>query len=278
MTWFKIDDTFAFHPKVIAAGNEAIGLWARAGAWCSQLLTDGAVPEGMIMALGGTPEIAQKLVDVKLWDITPTGYQFHGWLEDERQPSREAVEARRAEARERMQKLRANRKGKPVEGTPDGNEDVRANIERSAPNVPNPDPTRPVTSKDVPAAPASRGSRIAENWTPSPSLLQYAAEKAPAVNVEREAERFVNYWLSASKGAAKRSWDRAFQNWLLSSQERAEAQGWKPQQFARPAADAATAAQRTKSLEEWLHARGSTLAEYHERKHESGWLDSLKAS
>ena len=41
MAWFKVDDKLAFHPKVLTAGNTAIGLWVRAGAWSAdQLQTD----------------------------------------------------------------------------------------------------------------------------------------------------------------------------------------------------------------------------------------------
>lgn len=33
MSWFKVDDHLAFHRKTLAAGNEAMGLWVRAGSW-----------------------------------------------------------------------------------------------------------------------------------------------------------------------------------------------------------------------------------------------------
>lgn len=29
MPWFRVDDDFALHPKAIAAGNAALGLWVR---------------------------------------------------------------------------------------------------------------------------------------------------------------------------------------------------------------------------------------------------------
>jgi len=43
MPWFKVDDTLAFHAKVVAAGNAAMGLWVRAGAHSMQQLTDGFI-------------------------------------------------------------------------------------------------------------------------------------------------------------------------------------------------------------------------------------------
>ena len=55
MAWFKVDDTFAMHEKVLAAGNSAIGLWVRSGAWSMQQLTDGFVPDHVVRALG-TPK------------------------------------------------------------------------------------------------------------------------------------------------------------------------------------------------------------------------------
>lgn len=87
MPWFKVDDKLAFHPKVLAAGNTAIGLWIRAGAWAADQLTDGHIPAQMIPVLGGKPADARRLVDAGLWDRTPNGYQFHDW--DDYQPTRQ---------------------------------------------------------------------------------------------------------------------------------------------------------------------------------------------
>ena len=44
MPWFRVDDSFDQHPKADAAGNRALGLWVRAGAYCARLLTEGFVP------------------------------------------------------------------------------------------------------------------------------------------------------------------------------------------------------------------------------------------
>lgn len=107
MPWFKIDDNFAFHRKAVAAGNTAIGLWTRAGAWCSAQLTDGHVPTDMVKLLGGRPTDAKKLVDAGLWHQVDGGYQFHQWSEDDRQPKRSDVVAKRSEWRQRKARSRA---------------------------------------------------------------------------------------------------------------------------------------------------------------------------
>lgn len=123
MTWFKVDDTLAWHQKVVIAGNGAMGLWVRSGSWASQQLTDGFVPADIAKALGSPAEI-KKLVAAGLWhptehDGTP-GYQFHQFLE--RNPSRADVEAERAANRKRQQRgreaARARREGRDPTVTP----------------------------------------------------------------------------------------------------------------------------------------------------------------
>ena len=139
ITWFKVDDALATHDKVLMAGNAAMGLWVRAGAWSAQHLTDGFVPAHAVKLLGNLAQ-AKALVTAGLWHKVDGGFQFHEW--HDYQPTREAVEAERAAARERMRKIRNG----PRSG------DVRANTaERSAevrdPSVrdPRPVPSRPLT-------------------------------------------------------------------------------------------------------------------------------------
>lgn len=88
MPWFRVDDNLAFHSKVIAAGNAAMGLWVRAGAWSMQQLTDGRIPTHVARSMGTKTE-ANRLVAAGLWNETSDGYEFHEWAG--RQPSAEDV-------------------------------------------------------------------------------------------------------------------------------------------------------------------------------------------
>lgn len=88
--WFKVDDQLAFHPKVLRAGNAAMGLWVRAGSWSADKLTDGFVPNETVAALGARTTDAERLVKSGLWDAEPGGYRFHDWTVF--QPSRQDVE------------------------------------------------------------------------------------------------------------------------------------------------------------------------------------------
>lgn len=109
MPWFKVDDTLSTHAKVVRAGNSAMGLWVRAGAWSASQLTDGFVPVDMIGVLGGRQVDARKLVEVGLWLGADGGYRFHQW--HERQPTREETERKRDEWRARQRKARSKKDG-----------------------------------------------------------------------------------------------------------------------------------------------------------------------
>lgn len=95
MSWAKVDDRFHGHSKARRA-REALALWVLALAWCADELTDGAVPRDMpdLLLPGLGEAFAAKLVEVGLWELTPTGYQFHDWLDY--QPSARKVKSERA--------------------------------------------------------------------------------------------------------------------------------------------------------------------------------------
>lgn len=144
MTWFKVDDSFGSHPKVMAIPRgatrlRAIGLWTALGTWCARQLTDGEFAAHMVAEHGGAPADAKHLVAVGLWEVTDGGYVFHDWADW--QPSKAKVEEDRAAARERM---RRNREGR-------SSGDVRANKSRSSQSV-TPTPSRPVPTTAAAAA------------------------------------------------------------------------------------------------------------------------------
>ena len=206
MPWFKVDDNLAFHAKVVAAGNAAMGMWVRAGSWSAQQLTDGFVPDHMVPALGDKRQ-AQRLVAVGLWTQESDGYRFHEWMD--RQPSREQVEAERAAARERMAARRKNKRGSSPE--------VRPNSDGTSEGVrePRPDPTRPdqvPTELPVGGTPSRKrpGRRLPDDFKPSDAHRELA--KNEGVDLDREFARFVDYW--QGEGKPKADWDATLRNWI----------------------------------------------------------------
>ncbi|MCI2959529.1 hypothetical protein MN032_17730 [Agromyces atrinae] len=165
MPWFKVDDGFHGHPKVVELDLAAVGLWTLAGSWCMKYLTDGRITAKTVARLGGSDVLIAQLVDANLWCSTPGDeqydYLFNDW--SSYQPLKEAVEAERAAAQERMKRVRAARTGSVranadrTEGarSPERSGEPRENFDgtsgevRSAPS--HPIPTRPEESIRTPS-------------------------------------------------------------------------------------------------------------------------------
>jgi len=81
MTWFRVDDGWHSHPKTVGVSLAARGLWASAGSWCAQHLTDGLVPRKMLAIWGAKPRHACELLDAGLWINSEDGYVFHNWAD-----------------------------------------------------------------------------------------------------------------------------------------------------------------------------------------------------
>lgn len=152
MPWFKIDDGFWSHPKMALLSDGAIALWVRAGAYCAQHLTDGAVSQAVLRRmLGGDPAHAVELVESGMWDAAADGWVFHDW--SEYQPTREQVLAERAAAVERKRKSRESRRESQrshtvthADVTPESQRESRR--ESQPPDPTRPDPTRPMSSNE----------------------------------------------------------------------------------------------------------------------------------
>lgn len=117
MTYFRIDDGFYDHEKLVRLGDNvpeedwarAIALWTMAGSWCSKQLTDGHVPRGRLGRLcpfGNPIAAAETLVDAGLWERVDSGYQFRDW--DHHNYTREQVQNERERARQRKRRSRRN--------------------------------------------------------------------------------------------------------------------------------------------------------------------------
>lgn len=150
MVWFKVDDGFYDHPKFLDVPNAAIGLWAKAGAWCSRHLTDGVIPASQVVMLRGTKSQVNALISTGIWRHSETesgakAYAFHGW--NEYQPTRGQVEKDRAESAERQRKSRERKRDEqqePENVTRDSQTPVTRDSHESHKGVSQrPDPTRP---------------------------------------------------------------------------------------------------------------------------------------
>lgn len=216
MPWFRVDDNLSFHAKVVAAGNPAMGLWVRAGAWSALMLTDGFVPDHMIRALG-TKQQADRLSAVGLMKRAQGGYRFHEWAE--RQPSKASVSAERAAARERMRLAREARKGGKPQVSEGSSKDVQPNDDGTSGEVLTtlPSPALPIPKRGV-----KRGAEtpIPDAWQPTAVHRDYALSNG--VDLSSEVFKFRNHAIANDRRQVR--WDATFSTWLAKAKDYAPKQ------------------------------------------------------
>lgn len=109
MPWFRLEDNFHHHPKILKAGNAATGLWVRCGTYSAQYLTDGFILAETAHEHGKAREI-DALLDSRLWVEKEDGFVMPDYLDYN--PSKEQVLAERAAARDRQRRKRRDHNGK----------------------------------------------------------------------------------------------------------------------------------------------------------------------
>ena len=183
MAWFKVDDNLSTHMKVVMAGNEAMGLWVRAGSWAAQHMTDGFVPSQVLPLFAAPVELADTLVECGLWHEADGGWVFNDWLEF--QPSREQVLSERNASRERVRRARER----------------QAEQRAEAPQ------------------PKAKATRLPADFTVTMEMRQWAMEKFPKVPVDKSTESFVDYWQAKSRDNTKLDWVATWRNWIRRDHE-----------------------------------------------------------
>lgn len=156
MTWFRIDDGFHSHPKVLRAGNAALGLWTRCGAWSSHYLTDGWIPAQIALDFGTKWE-ANCLVRAGLWVRERGGFRMHDF--HDHNPTAAEVNERKAlrAAAGRSGGIASgkSRSGSKRGSKPEANASANASPAFEANGNPDPTPyvlTSPISSRGLPAS------------------------------------------------------------------------------------------------------------------------------
>lgn len=163
--WFRLDDKFHSHPKVLAAGNAAVGLYCRCGTWSADLGSDGRIPKATARHFGSAREIAALLRE-RLWLDDGDAYVMPDFLEFN--PSASAVDERRGK---RAAAGRAGGLATQANRRATGQANAQANGEQTASNVePRPDPTRPDQSQ----VSTRRQTEVPEPWS---SVVEDALER-----------------------------------------------------------------------------------------------------
>jgi hypothetical protein len=183
--WFKVDDQFHSHPKILKAGNTAIGLWIRLGSWCAAHLTDGKVPKQVLELFAGSEHEVDALVDAGLLRLEADGGAvFHDFLDY--QPSRKA--------RKRLGKVRAEAGSK-------GGSKTAAKQKQNGGKAP---------SKGTGRDGTGSRKKMPHDWAPDQGSVDLANERG--LNVLHEAQDFRDW--TTSKGTRFVDWQAAFRNHL----------------------------------------------------------------
>lgn len=103
MSWFRVDDQWHAHGKVVVTSLAARGLWVSAGSWCSRNSPDGKIPPQVLKMFGATKRHANELVSSGLWEKVDGGWRFHDWADylPKTTEQKEANARRQKEFRER---------------------------------------------------------------------------------------------------------------------------------------------------------------------------------
>lgn len=106
MTWLKLDDRFAGHPKVSALSDGAFRLHVSGLLYCAGHETDGLIPAELVPTLMPTyrPKYLPELADRGLWLPRRELVEVHDFLEYN--PSRDQIRKRREATAERVRRWR----------------------------------------------------------------------------------------------------------------------------------------------------------------------------
>lgn len=118
MGWVRLDDNFADHPKIIALSDTAFRLFITGLCYSNRQLTDGLIPYQIVNSWVGEDPMkpSDELEDQGLWERYEKGFRIRSY--EEYQPTKEQVEQKRAEARERLKRHREMKRVSNAKETP----------------------------------------------------------------------------------------------------------------------------------------------------------------
>lgn len=241
MAWARISDDFHDHPKVAELtvdleGLAAMGLWTLALSWVrADRRRAGVVPTGIAVRLsaGNGKQLASRLVEAELWDEVPGGWRFHDFdhIYTPEDLAQKRAEAGRKGGRASGQTRRAKAQGTKPEANPKQSASVseakqaEASHARPGATTHYPEASYEASSPLSPPEGANgnrrkRATRIPDDFTVTPEMVEWAQERVPHVDGRHETEKFVNYWQAKGSNATKLDWPATWRNWMLTAGER----------------------------------------------------------
>lgn len=119
-----------------------------------------------------------------------------------------------------------NPSGNPSRGAP-GERGVVTVVTTDSPYPGNPDPRTPLPPPaaadareraHIREASSRRGTRIPDDFALTAEMIAWARERGHRVDLERETEKFINYWRAKTgKDATKLDWLATWRNWIMNA-------------------------------------------------------------
>lgn len=195
LTWVRMDDGFADHPKILALTDAAFRLHTCAMCWSGRRSTDGFIATrdlrvlvAMVQTEVKAEVLLSELIEGQLWEVADGGWMIHDFLKYN--PRSEVVAERKEAHAEKMRNRRASGKSgakdntEPRDGSRDTAHDehvkdhVRSTL--SSRERPRPDPSPGISSSllgqqnEVPEDSRTTPARVAES-VPFNALACWAA-------------------------------------------------------------------------------------------------------
>jgi hypothetical protein len=189
-----IDVDILVHPKALAAGVEAMGLWLWAMAWSHKTGANGRIPRHVVaLAWGGTTRtitrLARQLVASGLWLETETGWEI--WNYGKKNQSAEEKERRKKQGRERMARFRDKSRDARSDAPCDASQQRHVTREDAAPVF--------VTAPDLKSSGGAGGAQ--PTWWAEAIAT---AEQAVGGTIDQAGAR----WLEYDSSRERKGWSR----------------------------------------------------------------------
>lgn len=171
-------------------------------------------------------KFVRELVDAGLWEAVEEGWELHDFLDY--QPSKAQVTADRKKTAERQRRWRERHSETRDDSVSNGRSNGVTNGGSNAAPT-RPDPSRPElhTDQDDSAAPPppekpKKATRIPIPFAITADMREWAAIKAPDVDLDTATEEFVDYWRGVSgQRGTKLDWAATWRNRMRDKQDRA---------------------------------------------------------
>jgi len=219
MSWAKLDDRANEHQKQLLAGPEACWLWACGLMYANrQEARDGFIPSlvlPMLYPFKSPKRLAERLVEVGLWDATDNGYVVHNFTKWNK--TQEQVQAERDATRNRVRDYRARNATGNAVTPPDVTDPCNARVPDPLHSTPLPVQERSERGESAAGAAGPkkprRVSRVPEAWEPKPEHVNLAMQLG--ADLTAELAKFRDHEFRNPKS----DFDACFRTWLRRSIE-----------------------------------------------------------